>query len=362
VLTSNQLSKLHGSFPLFDAEKYKLLDESIFTKEELASIREHGMRNARLLTIAPTGTTSLLADNVSSGIEPIFGFTVDRNIKNEDGSITLHENIPDYFYKRITELGYKLESFPNAITSSQVSPEAQIEMMAKFQRLIDGAISKTINLPADIKFEDEKFQNIYIDAWKKGLKGTTIYRPNENLSVVIQKATDKKLPVKEIESKGQLEIFEVEPSERHIVFGDNGEKIYLNFTYDAKTKRLKEVFVSIPKNAGYVDGKFKNKVFMEKKSTWTTICRLISLGLRQGITAEKIIHQLESSSYSTRDLSSLIKTAMENFVERRKLNNEENTKPTNVIGKECPSCKKFTFVKENGCMICKTCGYSPCDE
>lgn len=175
--TSIDLAKEKGSFPDLDIEKYlasgnmKKMPKSI-RKE----IRSWGIRNALLTSIAPTGTISLYAGNVSSGIEPIFAIEYERKVLQKDGT-KLTDVIKDYGVTKWhrDNVGVPLpESF---VTAQTLQPKEHVVMQAAAQRWVDSSISKTINVPEDISFDD--FKEIYMYAWELGCKGCTTYRPNE---------------------------------------------------------------------------------------------------------------------------------------------------------------------------------------
>jgi ribonucleoside-diphosphate reductase alpha chain len=175
--TSVGLAKEKGSFPLFDADKYLATSNMLNMPEWLREeIREHGIRNALLTSIAPTGTISLYAGNVSSGIEPIFALSYDRNVMQRDGS-KVKQTVEDYaFTKWKRDHGNK--PLPSSfVTAQTLSPEAHVRVQAAAQKWIDSSISKTINVPEDIGFDE--FKEVYLLAYNTGCKGCTTYRPND---------------------------------------------------------------------------------------------------------------------------------------------------------------------------------------
>jgi ribonucleoside-diphosphate reductase alpha chain len=175
---STRLAQEKGAFPLFDAEKYL---ESGFAKklpEELRSaIRENGVRNSHLISIAPTGTISLaFADNASNGVEPAFSWTYTRTKRMPDGSKKNYE-VEDHAYRLYRELGGDIKDLPDYFKNAlEISVNGHVLMVNAVKDYVDAAISKTINVPADYPFED--FSQVYMQAWKLGLKGITTYRPS----------------------------------------------------------------------------------------------------------------------------------------------------------------------------------------
>ena len=174
---SIELAREKGSFPLLDRKKHT---QGAFVRNLAADIRsgiaQHGIRNSHLTAIAPTGTISLLANNVSSGLEPAFQYEYHRRIYEMDGE--LHEySVSDHahaLYRRLH--GADAPLTPAFVTAEEISPYRHLDMQAALQPWVDNAISKTINIPADYAFEE--FQSVYQYAHEHGLKGCTTYRPN----------------------------------------------------------------------------------------------------------------------------------------------------------------------------------------
>src|SRR5437588_4681808 len=184
-LASAALAAEKGPFPLFDRDRY-LTGETIASmdQEVRAKIAENGIRNALLTSIAPTGTISLFADNVSSGIEPVFSFRHTRYVLMPDGS-RREEEVTDYAYRLFRRLKGDTAPLPDCfIDAQQLTPEDHLVMQAAAQRHIDSSISKTINVPVEIAFD--AFKNIYVRAYALGCKGCTTYRPNEVTGAVLE--------------------------------------------------------------------------------------------------------------------------------------------------------------------------------
>jgi ribonucleoside-diphosphate reductase alpha chain len=186
---SCDLAAEKGAFPLFDRNAY-LAGESVreLPDDIRAAIAAGGIRNALLTSIAPTGTISLLADNVSSGIEPVFALTYTRKILERDGS-RREEDVTDYAVRRFREqFGYEAPLPDGFVTAQDLTPAEHVRMQAAVQRHVDSAISKTVNVPEDISFE--AFQDVYWDAYRSGCKGCTTYRPTPVRGAVLEvKAT-----------------------------------------------------------------------------------------------------------------------------------------------------------------------------
>jgi ribonucleoside-diphosphate reductase alpha chain len=184
-LASTALAAEKGAFPLFDRDKY-LAGETVagFDPEIRAAIARHGIRNALLTSVAPTGTISLFADNVSSGLEPVFSFRYTRNVLMPDGT-RREEEVSDYAYRAFRRLRGETTPLPDYFVDAQtLAPEDHVVMQAAVQRHIDSSISKTINVPADIAFE--RFRDVYLQAYALGCKSCTTYRPNEVTGAVLE--------------------------------------------------------------------------------------------------------------------------------------------------------------------------------
>ncbi len=175
--TSINLAEEKGIFPDFKQDEY-LSGEFISTlpEDNKSKIKKYGIRNSHLITIAPTGTTSILANNISSGIEPVFDYAYSRQVLELDGTYKTY-HIKDYAYA-LWESINKDAPLPNQfVTAKGISPKAHLKMQAALQPYVDNAISKTINIPEDFPYEE--FQMLYLLAYENNLKGCTTYRPNK---------------------------------------------------------------------------------------------------------------------------------------------------------------------------------------
>lgn len=185
-LASSELAKEKGSFPALDIEAYLNQDEPHGLPEHVrAALRDNGLRNSHLTAIAPTGSISLLADNVSSGIEPAFDWTYRRRFTLPDGTVT-ELKVEDYAWKRYRERSSKAELPQHFVTGSKVSAQAQIEMIACLQPFVDSGISKTVGLPATAAIDE--YDALYRLAWQKALKGMTTFPENAARGAVLLSA------------------------------------------------------------------------------------------------------------------------------------------------------------------------------
>ncbi len=183
---SCELARERGAFPLFNADLYlssprfaSRLPQALKDK-----IRKHGLRNSHLLAIAPTGTISLaFADNASNGIEPAFSWHYQRKKRMPDGSLKEYA-VEDHAWRLYRHLrGEAAPLTPAFVTALEMSALDHEAMVAAVAPMIDTAISKTVNVPADYPYAD--FQDLYLQAWKNGLKGLATYRPNAVLGSVL---------------------------------------------------------------------------------------------------------------------------------------------------------------------------------
>lgn len=179
--TSIDLAIEKGPFPLFDADKYLHWDGfagSRLSPYHQERIRKHGIRNSHLLSIAPTGTISISADNVSSGIEPVFLHQYDRTIQTFEG--TRVERVEDY--------GMRVFGIKGR-TTEEVTVEQHIRVLAAASGWVDSAVSKTVNIPEHYSFEE--FKKVYELAWKNGAKGCTTFRTGGKLQGILNKVEEK---------------------------------------------------------------------------------------------------------------------------------------------------------------------------
>ncbi len=190
---SIELAKERGAFPLLDANEYLSAPRfaSRLPDEMKNHIRERGIRNSHLLSIAPTGTISLaFADNASNGIEPAFSWFYTRKKRMMDGT-TKDYSVEDHAWRLYKKLGGDMDKLPSAFVSAlEISALDHMKMVAAVAPFIDTSISKTVNVPADYPFDD--FKNLYTEAWRAGLKGLATYRPNSVLGSVLSVTPEPK--------------------------------------------------------------------------------------------------------------------------------------------------------------------------
>ena len=185
-LYSVELAKERGAFPLFNADMYLSGGNfaSRLPQDVKDAIRKHGLRNSHLLSIAPTGTISLaFADNASNGIEPPFSWVYTRKKRMADGTFKEYA-VEDYAWRLYKHQGGDVSKLPDYfVTALEISAQAHEQMVAAVAPHIDTSISKTVNVPADYPYSE--FEDLYMVAWKSGLKGLATYRPNSVLGSVL---------------------------------------------------------------------------------------------------------------------------------------------------------------------------------
>lgn len=378
---SVDLAKEKGAFPLFDKDKYvngglvQHLDDDL-----KAEIAEHGIRNALLTSIAPTGTISLYAGNVSSGIEPVFAYAYTRKVLQKDGSRT-EEEVVDYAVKLWRDKFGDKELPSYFVNAQTLAPQAHVRMQAAAQKWIDSSISKTINCPEDISFD--AFKDVYMQAWDTGCKGCTTYRPND--------ITGSVLTVSESEEKAPGE----SPADQVV---DTGEVIYMSEplerpqSLEGATYKLKwhdsEHAIYLTINDVVMGGHRRPfEIFINSKNmehyAWTlALTRMISAVFRRGGDVSFVVEELKAvfdprgGSWMEGKYIPSILAAIGGVIEKHMvaigfIEGEGmglKTDPKSEVmavgeapkGKACPSCGDYTLNMVEGCMTCTSCGYSKC--
>jgi ribonucleoside-diphosphate reductase alpha chain len=382
-LASTELAAEKGPFPLFDAEKFldganaRTLDPDVRD-----AIARHGIRNALLTSIAPTGTISLFADNISSGIEPVFAYSYDRTVLMPDGS-RRQEEVSDHAYRLFRQMFGEDTPLPDYFVDVQtLTPAAHVVMQAVAQRYIDSSISKTINCPEDLSFE--AFKDVYVQAYDLGCKGCTTYRPNEVTGSVL--AVKKTEPKAEPKLRPQAQA----PAPAH----DAGAIVYMTQPLDrpevlpGQTYKLRwpesDHALYITLNDIIQDGRRRPfEVFINSKNmehyAWTVaLTRMISAVFRRGGDIAFVVEELKAvfdprggQWMSGRYVPSLL-AAIGEVIERHMIgigflpehknhgdNLKEDTSPP-VRLRQCPQCGQPGLLRQEGCDLCANCGYSKC--
>lgn len=396
---SVELAKQRGSFPFLDREQFcmsgfllkhcKEIDSS--WRELKDNIMKYGIRNSKLLSVAPVGTLSLtFGNNCSSGLEPIFSLEYERKVKiggQTDDKIKIVK-MQDYAYGKWLQMKDNPENIVTRdkfITALEMTVDEHVDMLGVIAKHIDMSCSKTINVPENYSFEDTK--NIYLKCHDLGIKGCTIFRPNSIRQGILIADSEKQNsnetePASDKFSLPRGFIYSVSDDlisyKRTVVNGCG--KFYLHLDFDEETGEPLETWIDLGDGGGCE----RNLAF---------ISRLISLALRGGVPLEAIIDQAKSIkpclAYTRRtakkgDTSpgtscpSALGIALKELNEKIKdrcfydLCDSCETEPKyNVVdfdkrpkikqesSGKCPDCGA-DLVFEGGCNVCKSCGYSHC--
>lgn len=366
---SSELAAEKGTFPLYDAEKY-LKGEFVrsLDPDNIADIKKHGIRNSHLIAIAPTGTTSLLAGNVSSGVEPIFSYSYTRKVRQSDDAYT-EEKVEDYAARLYKEM-YKTDQLPEWFQKvSDLSVVDHISMQAVLQKLVDSSISKTINVPEDFPFD--AFKNVYEDAYAMGLKGCTTYRPNHKVGSILSESSklrDAHKPprpeylacdIKEFRSGSKpwvcfVGLYDGRPFE---IFAGQKEDIELPKKWTTSETRQRKLSsgnrYDLYLNRGTEQEIIIRNIPDQFKETaeCNSQTRMVSLGLGHGIPVKEVCEQLERDLNP--DLSSFNKCIMRVL--------KHYIKDGELSGDTCENCgSRGTLVYREGCKYCNNCGDSKC--
>ncbi|MFZ8944816.1 MAG: adenosylcobalamin-dependent ribonucleoside-diphosphate reductase, partial [Paracoccaceae bacterium] len=286
-LASVDLAKEKGAFPLFDAEPYLASGTMVGMDADVRdAIKAHGIRNALLTSIAPTGTISLYAGNVSSGIEPVFAYSYTRKVLQKDGSRT-EEEVTDYAVQMWRDKFGDKELPDYFVNAQTLLPADHVRMQAAAQKWIDSSISKTINCPEDIDFET--FKNVYLEAYESGCKGCTTYRPNAVTGSVLS-VSEKSEATPEVD-KGADVIYMSDPLDRpqrlegrtyKLKWPDSEHAIYLTINDIILNghRRPFEVFI--------------NSKNMEHFAWTVALTRMISAVFRRGGDVSFVVEELKA--------------------------------------------------------------------
>ncbi len=391
-LASTGLAAEKGSFPLFDRDKF-LAGETVrgLEPEVRAAIATHGIRNALLTSIAPTGTISLFADNVSSGLEPVFSFAYTRAVLQPDGS-RREEEVTDYAYHLFRRLKGEAAPLPGSFVDALgLDPGDHVVMQAAVQKFIDSSISKTINVPESISFE--AFKDVYQQAYDLGCKGCTTYRPNDVTGAVLEVKKDKPAePQREL----PLEAPHPRP-EDHL---EAGAVVHLTRPLDrpealpGSTYKVRwpesDHAMYITLNDIVQDGRVRPfEVFINSKNmehyAWTVaLTRMISAVFRRGGDVAFVVEELKAvfdprggqwvgGKYVPSLLAAIGEVIERHMIavgflpdskaareppEARDARKVVNFGATRL--RPCPKCGQPALIRSEGCDTCTSCGYSKC--
>ncbi|UDQ96606.1 adenosylcobalamin-dependent ribonucleoside-diphosphate reductase [Lentisphaerota bacterium WC36G] len=401
---SIELAKEKGAFELLDIDKYSQSKFIQSLPEDIQKgIKEFGIRNSHLTSIAPTGTISLLAGNVSSGLEPVFAFHYTRKIRNGHEDDITEVEIADYAYREyckylnVSEVADK--DLPDYfVCTSDIKPIEHVEIQAVLQKYIDSSISKTINVPSNYPFED--FQDIYMKAYEKGLKGCTTFRPSEYITGVLIRDEDKKK--KEAEEKAQAEEADIKKEQAQVEAKVKANKakfmkrpeILEGTTYKIKTPLAADALYLTINDLIEENGRrrpyelFINTKNLQHFSWVVAMTRLISAVFRHDPEPTFLVEELKSiydpnggyykkSKYVpslAADIGNVIELHLEKLGIISNGNGYKVADKTTVIDSEeqkevdkmndnkmiCPQCSEKELINQENCLKCLSCGYSKC--
>jgi ribonucleoside-diphosphate reductase alpha chain len=393
-MASADIAAEKGSFPLYERGKY-LAGETIkaLPEEARTAIGRYGIRNALLNSIAPTGTISLLADNVSSGIEPVFAFSYVRHVLQPDGS-KREESVDDYAFRVWRELRGNEAPPPDVFVDAQtLTPADHLAMQAAAQDYVDSSISKTINLPRDISFD--AFKGVYEEAYAQNCKGCTTYRPNDVTGAVLEvKPAEAEKPVAAVAPRDSDVVYLAPPLDRpeelpgrtyKIKWPGSDHAIYItvNDVVQDGRRRPFEIFI--------------NSKNMEHYAWTVALTRMISAVFRRGGDVSFVVEELKAvfdprggQWMGGRYVPSLL-AAIGGVIERhlveigflaptessrlidaieermRLATNGRDGSPEPAAGGasatsmgQCPQCGAAALTHQEGCDVCLNCGYSRC--
>ena len=385
-LTSSALAKEKGAFPLYERDAYLGSGHvSRLGQDIQAAVKQNGMRNALVTSIAPTGTISLFADNVSSGVEPVFAYSYTRKVLMPDGSRE-EETVSDYAVRIFRDkFGEDAELPDYFVTAQTLAPHDHIVMQAALQKHVDSSISKTVNCPPDIAFE--AFKDLYTTAYDLGLKGCTTYRPNAVTGSVLEVSesaeTDSQasLPLDAPPPPAAIDaevVYMKQPLER--------EAVLPGFTYKVRWPDSDHA-IYITLNDIIEDGRRRPfEIFINSKNmehyAWTVaLTRMISAVFRRGGDVSFVVEELKAvfdprggQWMNGKYVPSLL-AAIGGVIERHMIDTgflkpedgrlapaaeTEVTAETLSGLRYCPKCDNPTLVFQEGCHNCLNCGYSKC--
>ncbi|MGC8971838.1 MAG: LAGLIDADG family homing endonuclease [bacterium] len=350
-LASSILAKEKGTFKYFDKDKY-LAGEFIkrLPEEIKEAIKENGIHNSHLISIAPTGTLSVVANNVSSGVEPIFSLSYKRRVKVSSDSIRGDQfeeyEVMDYAYRLYRELKGDGPIPPYFETAYDIKPEDHLEMLKTVGYYVDSSVSKTINVPKD--YPIDSFFNLFLDAMRSEVKGLTVYREGSREGILIRETEEK------VVKKGKPERpYKLRGTTYKVKTPKASYYITLNEIEEGGKRRPFEIFINT-KDASSIP--------------WiTALARLMSAVFVREEDPSFLIDQLRTivdpNGGYWRDgkripsvLSDIANVLEEYLTELGKIEKKEN-QPKLLI---CPECGQQTYLLEESCGRCLSCGYSQC--
>lgn len=381
-LASTDLAAEKGAFPLFDAEKYLASGALRAMPDDVKqAIRQKGIRNALLTSIAPTGTISLYAGNVSSGIEPVFAYSYTRKVLQKDGSRT-EEEVVDYAVRLWRDLHGDAALPDHFVNAQTLPPLDHVRMQAAAQKWVDSSISKTINCPEDISFD--AFKEVYMAAWDQGCKGCTTYRPNDVTGSVltVSESSDKtpsEAPAQVSQTQDGAEVVYLsEPLDRPAALEGQTYKLKWPGSEHALYITINDIVIAGHRRPFEV---FINSKNMEHFAWTVALTRMVSAVFRRGGDISFVVEELKAvfdprggAWMDGRYIPSIL-AAIGGVIERHLIDigfiageglGLKSDPKAEVVaigspkGKTCSSCGSYDMRMVEGCMTCASCGYSKC--
>ncbi len=396
---SVQLAVEKGPFPLFDKDAY-LAGETVrgFDADLREAIATYGIRNALLTSVAPTGTISIFADNVSSGLEPIFSFRYTRKVLLPDGS-RKEEEVSDHAYRAFHRLKGEDAPLPDYFVDAQsLAPSDHVVMQAAVQKYIDSSISKTINVPVDFPFE--QFKDVYLQAYELGCKGCTTYRPNDITGSVLEVKSEvapdttdqRELPLpaprpkpKDVYEAGGV-VYMTQPLDRPEALPGNTYKVAWPQSEHALYITLNDIVQDGRRRPFEI---FINSKNMEHYAWTVALTRMISAVFRRGGDVSFVVEELKAvfdprggawmGGHYVPSLLAAIGDVIERHMidigfiaakgerkpddtEQRQVVNLTNANLSNATTRlsQCPRCGQAALIRLEGCDQCTSCDYSKC--
>jgi len=346
-----------GIFPLYDTCMLDQPNLASLDADTRDLIAEHGLRNGCLTSIAPTGTTSLLAGNVSSGIEPVFAYSYTRRIRQADGS-PREERVEDYAMRVWRELHGDAPPPQDLFVSAQtLTPSDHLTMQAAAQALVDSSISKTVNCPEDISFE--AFADVYVEGYHLGCKGLTTYRPNPVTGSILT-----------ADGAGKADAA-AEPALAQRSDALEGRTYKLRWPDSAHA-----VYVTI-NDFEQGDGRRPFEIFVNSKNmehyAWTLgLTRMISAVFRRTRDVSFVVEELKAvfdprgGAWMDGRYVPSLPAAIGGIIERHvrfagaPVEGSDEPVPIRAIPQSCPQCGSAAVIKKEGCNSCTECGFSKC--
>ena len=428
-LASAEIAAEKGPFALCDRDKLLAAPQiATLPGEVRRAIAAHGLRNGCLTSIAPTGTISLLAGNVSSGVEPVFDLEYTRRVRDRDGGAH-EERVADFAYalykaRHGGEPPAHAQLPPAFVTTADLSPRQHLDMQAALQRHVDSSISKTINCPEGLSFED--FKNVYLEAYDLGLKGCTAFRPNPVTGSVLTASAEALPPAavtlapppRAAERALQVPASPAAASTSHTAAGIvymakplERDAALAGYTYKIKWPASEHaIYVTI--NDIDRDGRRRPfEIFINTKNlehyAWTVaLTRMISAVFRRGGDVSFVVEELKavfdpqgghwvSGRYVPSLLAAIGEVIEGHLLRTGFMQREAASQPSPDVRREaawptsdnigagaftlpdprqgsalpevatrraaaCPRCSRPELIREEGCWVCRSCGYSRC--